>query len=253
MKRPLWLGLGLILASNAVALAGVWYNRSGEPLAQLQLSERELNVATDALLNGQENSVLRLRLSWRHAGEGSSLPWLDTAKLRELGFAPEQLDQRGERPVWVVLELDGPAYRQRVASAQAALAGAAEALLQRPDDEALQRQHDESKRNLDYESRVASRLLLVDAGLDPEALRQAWPDRQRQVILASRFSPYLQGHQAGYGASVRLEADRISIPGPYRETLAQWRQYRYEEKRPRAQVEVAFGQRHEPWLISVDQ
>ena len=94
MSRALWLGLGLILLSNAVALVGVWYNRSGEPLAQLQLSERELNVAADALLDGQENSVLRLRLSWRHAGEGSSLSWLDTAKLHELGFDPEQADLR---------------------------------------------------------------------------------------------------------------------------------------------------------------
>lgn len=252
MNRPLWLGFGLILASNALALAGVWYNRSGEPQAQLQLSERELNVAADALLSGQENSVLRLRLSWRHAGEGSSLPWLDTAKLRSLGFGPEQADLRAERPVWVVLELDGPAYRKRVEGAQTALTGAAQALLARPDDEELQRQHDERKRNLDYESRVASRLLLVDAGLDPEALRQAWPDRQRQVILASRFSPYLQGREAGYGASVWLEADKISIPRPYRESLGQWRQY-YDERRPKAQVEVAFGQRHEPWLISVDQ
>ena len=50
MNRPLWLGLGLILASNAIALAGVWYNRSGEPQAQLQLSEREIQLPYDSWL-----------------------------------------------------------------------------------------------------------------------------------------------------------------------------------------------------------
>lgn len=253
MKRPLWLGLGLILASNAVALAGVWYNRSGEPLAQLQLSERELSLASDALLSGQENSVLRVRLIWRHAGESSSLPWLNRAKLRALGFAPERSGWRSARPVWVVLELDGPAYRQRLAAAEAALSSAAEALRARPGDKALQHQYEERKRNLDHERQAASRLLLVDAGLDPEALRLAWPDRTRQVILASRFTPYLPQHGRGYGASIWLEADKISIPELYRELLGQWRQYRYDEKRPRVQVEVAFGRRHEPWVVGIRQ
>ena len=35
-------GLAIIIATNVVALAGVAYNRSGNPEAQIELTEREL-------------------------------------------------------------------------------------------------------------------------------------------------------------------------------------------------------------------
>ncbi|WP_275545596.1 MULTISPECIES: DUF4824 family protein [unclassified Pseudomonas] len=251
MNHALWLGLGLILTSNAVALAGVWYNRSGEPQAQLQLSEREIQLPYDSWLRGEENSGLRLQLAWRQADADWS--WLDEAKLRELGFAPNDLGRSAERPLWLVLELDGPSYRKQVERAKAALASAQTALAAIPQDETLRQQRDQRQLELRHEQEQATRLLLVDAGLDAGALRKAWPDRQAQVILAGRLTPYRYGDTPHYSASVALEGDRISVPRRYREAFGQWRQYRYDEKRPKVQVEVAFGQRHEPWLISVDQ
>ncbi|MFL6653087.1 MAG: DUF4824 family protein, partial [Sulfurifustaceae bacterium] len=41
-KRTLLAGIALIAATNAVALVGVAYNRSGEPSSVLKLTEREL-------------------------------------------------------------------------------------------------------------------------------------------------------------------------------------------------------------------
>lgn len=251
MNRPLLLGVGLILASNAVALAGVWYNRSGEPQAQLQLSEREIQLPYDSWLRGEENSGLRLQLAWRQADTDWS--WLDEAKLRQLGFAPNDLGRSAERPLWLVLELDGPSYRKQVERATSALATAQAALADRPQDESLRHQRDQRRLELQYEQQQATRLLLVDAGLDAEALRQAWPDRQRQVILAGRLRPYRHADMPHYSASVVLQGDRISVHRRYREAFAQWRLRAYDEKRPRVQVEVAFGQRHEPWLVRVDQ
>ena len=251
MNRPLWLGLGLILASNAIALAGVWYNRSGEPQAQLQLSEREIQLPYDSWLRGEENSGLRLQLAWREAD--ATWSWLDEAKLRELGFAPSDLGRSAERPLWLVLELDGPSYRKQVERARVALASAQAAVAVQPKDETLRQQRDQRRLELRHEQRQATRLLLVDAGLDAEALRQAWPDRQRQVILAGRLTPYRYGDMPHYSASVALESDRISVPKRYREAFAEWRLHTYDEKRPKVQVEVAFGRRHEPWLIGVGQ
>lgn len=251
MNRPLWLGLGLILASNAVALAGVWYNRSGAPQAQLQLSEREIQLPYDSWLRGEENSALRLQLAWRQADADWS--WLDEAKLRQLGFAPNDLGRRAERPLWLVLELDGASYRKQVERATSALAAAQAAFADRPQDQTLRQQRDQRRLELQYEQQQATRLLLVDAGLDAEGLRQAWPDRQRQVILAGRLRPYRHADMPHYSASVVLQGDRISVPRRYHEAFAQWRLRAYDEKRPRVQVEVAFGQRHEPWLVRVDQ
>ena len=61
----------------------------------------------------------------------------------------------------------------------------------RPQDESLRQQRDQRRLELRHEQQQATRLLPVDAGLDAEALRQTWPDRQRQVILAGRLTPCL--------------------------------------------------------------
>ena len=87
MKRSAWLALGVVLLSNAVALGGVWYNRSGEPETQLLLSERELQRVYGGWLRDEDDGVLRLQLSWQRPGEGWQLPWLDEAKLHELGYS----------------------------------------------------------------------------------------------------------------------------------------------------------------------
>ena len=89
--------------------------------------------------------------------------------------------------------------------------------------------------------------------IDLMQVHKAWPDRQQQVILAGRLRPYRHADMPRYSASVVLQGDRISVPRRYREAFAQWRLRAYDEKRPRVQVEVAFGQRHEPWLIGVGQ
>ena len=51
------------MLSNAVALGGVWYNRSGEREAQLLLSERELQRVYGGWLRDEDDGVLRLQLS----------------------------------------------------------------------------------------------------------------------------------------------------------------------------------------------
>ena len=41
-RHTLIAGIALIALTNAVALIGVWYNRSGEPESALRLTQREL-------------------------------------------------------------------------------------------------------------------------------------------------------------------------------------------------------------------
>lgn len=246
MRRALWLGLGLILLSNAVILGGAWYNRSGEPLAQLQLSERELRRSYGWLHGGDDDSV-RLQLVWRYPHPAYDEAWLDDAKLLQLGFDPKHLERGSSRPVWLALELNGSAYRKHLDKARVRLSEAEAALAQRTDDERLLQQRDQLRLDLKREKEEASRLLVVDVGLDAEALRRQWPDRQKHLLLPARLTPYARGALPGYYARIDLDNDFISIPLPYRELLREWQQ-----PSP-VQVEVAFGQRHEPWVTGVTQ
>lgn len=254
-----WLGLALtlIVLSNAVALVGVYYNRSGTPQSLLTLSERELYLPYGDWLHREDNSGLRLELMWRQANETGQLDWLHESKLRALGFrvpadGAERFSRQLARPVWLVLELDGPAYRRQVQRAQHALVEAQERVQARPDDQELQRQRDVLREQQEQEERYASRLFLIDAGLDAEALRAQYPDRQRHVLLAGRLKPYHRSGNTGphYTASIQAEISRISVPPALRAAFAGWQQgVGYREGRLRVQAQVAFGQRHEPWMI----
>ncbi|WP_192980372.1 DUF4824 family protein [Pseudomonas sp. EggHat1] len=251
MKRSAWLALGVVLLSNAVALGGVWYNRSGEPEAQLLLSERELQRVYGGWLRDEDDGVLRLQLSWQRPGDGWQLPWLDQTKLRELGFSAtdeQTLNRQPARQVWLVLELDGPLYRGQVQQARQALDAAEAELGGKPESEVLRQERDDRQRRLQFIEQQASRLMLVDAGVDAQVLRQRWPDRQRQVLLAGSIEPYHHGAEAGYGATIRLESDRLSVPHAYRELARGWERG-HEQTGFKAQIEVAFGRRHEPWVL----
>lgn len=255
MKQSAWLALGVVLLSNAVALGGVWYNRSGEPEAQLLLSERELQRVYGGWLRDEDDGVLRLQLSWQRPGDAWQLPWLDEAKLRELGYATTDdsaLNRQPAHEVWLVLELDGAPYRSQVEQARHALVAAEHELQAKPESEVLRQERDDRQRRLQFATQRASRLMLVDAGVDEQVLRQRWPDRQRQVLLAGTIEPYRHGAEAGYGATIRLQNDRLSLPYAYRELARGWGRSD-EQAGFKVQVEVAFGRRHEPWVLGIRQ
>jgi hypothetical protein len=270
MKAPstrhrLWLGLGLILLSNVVALAGVYYNRSGVPHSSLTLTQRELHLPYGNWLRHEENSNRSLELVWRHGGDDGKLDWLSEEKLQTMGFQLPDRDaddgsprfrRQRSRSVLLVLELDGPAYRRQLQAARQALVEAETRLELRPDDEELRRQRKQQHEQLEQEERYASRLFLVDAGLDAAALRQAYPDRQRYALLAGRLKPYYQWGSPGQrlGANVSLENPRVSVPYALRELFADWQPGGgYHEDGRRVRAQVAFGRRHEPWMVDASR
>src|SRR4030067_1545641 len=99
-SHTLIAGSVLILLTNAVALVGAAYNRSGDPESRLHLSQRELqNYRWNEI---RDNSGITLTLNWRvareapaqrndygvgySAGKWGTPTWLDKAKMSELGF-----------------------------------------------------------------------------------------------------------------------------------------------------------------------
>ena len=259
-RHGLLAGLALILLSNAVALAGVWYNRQGEPESRLLLSERELRRDWGGPY--KENSGLVMRLDWRmprhdvpdadtcYSGHG-----LSDAQLQALGLpsnGPEP--RRNTHPAWAMLELDGPAYEQSLQLAERHLQKTSERLQQLPDDKELQAQEKAARDALTNERNKESRLFLVDVGLDPNALRQRYPDRSQYALVRGTVRVWQSCYsstRSKLSGSFNPGNERISVPHAWRQTLAERISANYGNNDQPFTAEISIGQRFEPWLSAV--
>lgn len=278
--RALWVGAALILATNAVILGGVAYNRSGEPESVLRLTQRELPVPY-AWGWTNENSGLALRIVWRAVereadlaeenassyGRGTSPQWLDETKLIALGIDVESLrypsDERRHRrwlpskDVFLVLELDGPAYQQLLDQTRRYAARAADRVRNSPDDKQLQRAAKAAEEALKGEERENSRLVVIDAGLNRETLRTAHTDRAHYAIVRGRIQPVAADRtHKPRGHIVDLSVDEVNVPASFRGVIGDARPLQQREPAgpvARYDVTVQFGQRLEPWITAASK
>jgi len=271
-------GATLVVLTNAVALIGVAYNRSGDPDGALAFTQRELQMSYK-WWRARENSGIGLRLVWRvydeevgdesdtarWYGVGGAPAWLTKAKLDELGFdvsQPEDSD-RGVRhyerqlpkEVLVVLELDGPAYAEarerakRHADREEALRTA------NPDKKEFEQRSKEARERLEREGQQYSRLFVVDAGLDVGGLRAKYPDRAHYAIARGQVRLLLPGSRRSSklkGYVSELSIDEINVTLEFRNA--------FEHALPdattgmrspvRFDATVAFGRRLEPWITA---
>jgi len=214
-------GLALIALVNAVALGGVYWNRSHEE-SRLLLTQRELRLPYSYQPANGEDPGVRLAFEWHRDAHcktrdmcyySDETSWLDAGKLAALGFdvaEPPREDmareqRRQQREVLVVLEFEGPAYIEYlrnleddlhraqareaqagkpgdpVAEAAAPVRGAIEAATASID--AARTEVKASAEQLRKGAREDSRLFAVDAGLDADALRRKYPDRRHYAFV----------------------------------------------------------------------
>jgi len=265
--RILIAGVVLILASNAVALIGVAYNRSGAPDAVVELSERELSLPHSAF-SSEENSGLALHLIWRLEKNAqtpypgmlsrSSGPasWFGKNKLAELGFdvsaspaekdAARRYEKMLPRKAYVVLEFNGPAYQAALHRRQADLADAQALQTNNPGKTEFEQRLKAAQTQLDNERNESSRLFAVDVGRDKQALRSGYPDPARYLILPGEvritaFNSTLSGYISG------LSVNTVNVPLAYRAAVTGG-----SGPRPaHYTVRLAFGKRAEPWIMGV--
>jgi hypothetical protein len=249
-RHTLVAGLALILVTNAVVLAGAAYNRSGEPAAVLQLTERELR-APDSSGFESENSGFALGLAWRVTGRteddhgfggyGGRAAWLDRSKLGELGFdvslsvghshAKRHYGRQLPREVLLVMEMNGPAYQSALQRAEERTA--------RPGATG----YDGAR--LTSERERFSRLFIVDAGLDHDSLRARYPDKSRYAIVRGkvRVDPWYARNTSGLQGSVgALGVSALNVPIELRDVLGRGA--------TGYTANVAFGRRLEPWFTT---
>jgi len=266
-RTLLILALSLVLLVNSFILIGVWYNRSGEAESTVLLTEREMRMPYS-----WSNDQTFLRISWRNA----STEWFDQQKLESLGFDFSEAEYNThfiETKAILVLEYDGDAYQQAVKIAQSRVERVERKLtqlnagkeiqaelndeLQTELQEDLQADLKDAQDNLKHEKLSASRLFIVDAGLDEEKLRTQYPDNQRYIltygIVDVRASmPYDENETLVFTGRIdQLSVKRLHIESEMFAKINKLKsnmQYSRNTMPPRFSVEVHFGQRLEPWI-----
>jgi hypothetical protein len=276
VRLLLWCGGAVVLLVNVVALAGVAWNRGGEPEAVLTLGERELRLPP-AWRYDREDSGLALSLHWRVApdlqehegrfayepGAYTPVEWLDAERLAALGFdvsheADERRSFRPQRGAWLALELDGPAHARSVQQAREALARAEQAVAETPDDEERRKRATEARQRFEQVRDAWSRLVAIDADLDAETLRARHPDRQRVAIVRGRVRPYwrfgdplTRADGEWYGQVEAVAVDRVHVPRALRGVFDPLRATATSRQPDRYEATVAWGRRMEPWIEEV--
>ena len=274
-RRTLIAGIVLIAATNAVALAGVAWNRSGEPDSVLTLSQRELGRAYQYSFD-RERGGLTLSLRWRvlttdpatmsYPSSYGAPEWLDKEKLAALGFDVSQptgrragsrtYERQLPRDALVVIELDGPAYQKALALARARAEKAAAADAAGPAKQGTRMPGQSAAEFLKREETANSRLFAVDAGRDAAVLRAKYPDRTRYAIVRGQVRAHYEGGASGSalwtGYIQGMDNVQLNVPGEFRQAIGTltdagtW--VTAAEAGKPLRVTVAFGKRFEPWI-----
>jgi hypothetical protein len=258
MKQPfLAAALSVLAVSNAFVLLHVGMNRQGAPEAELDLTARELsrNYARG------DDSRVSLMLRWENTApeypefEPAPPIWFHEQKLKETGFTldvpPDAKDalrhyqNSRSREVFVALEFDGPAWQQWLRQREDHLRFQARANPQLQQEARIQEQ-------IDAQQRTASRLVAIDAGLDPDALRRKYPDRKQVLILRGLARVVLEDGPPAHlrGAITQISSDAVNVPMPFSELLSSI-PISYDMPADSYAVTLRVGQRYEPWIADL--
>ncbi|XCN71196.1 MAG: DUF4824 family protein [Candidatus Electrothrix aestuarii] len=277
LSRALFaLGFILVIGVNIAVLSGVAVNRSGTPEAEIFLTERELPLSWQWV---KENSGVALQLTWRiisqdkestHYNRWGTPAWFNADKLEELGFKIDSYLRSEEqkfgsrrfvaKQVFLVLENDGELYQEAVRRAELFLEKKQEAVRLNSGDEKLRDELERAEQQLQRERMSASRLFVLDAGLDSKELREKYQDKTRYIITKGVVQPgymYTKEREEIFGLIKEISKERIHVPLEFRKTLetalARNKVTSSDERPPRYQVKLAYGRRLEPWIVSVQK
>jgi hypothetical protein len=288
MKRYGLMGaIALIVLTNAVVLAGVVYNRSGEPDAVVQLTERELHWKKHYGMTDKENTGLYLNLKWNMGGFPYRYPpwkfqqehsWLNREKLEELGFdtsfsinaknADRYYSRQLPRQAYVVLEFNGDAYQKWLAGAQKRVKEIKQDLSEEKKPKKRKSLGNNIKR-IRQDMVTQSHLFTIDGGLDPQQLRKQYSDQSKYIITPAVFdiSMYYSGVKKEgpflSGRIKNLSIPEIHVNSDYQsffttDIKTHTLQYHPLEKPlsdldPRYEVTLNYGQRYEPWIAGTQK
>ncbi len=276
-RKILIAGLLIIVLTNFVALAGVAYNRSGDPESVIELTERELSFPFYYQFN-HENTGLSLNINCRLEVDSAYYSymsrcvgrpsWFNDEKLRTLGFDISELQDKSNsyslsekylsRQAYIVLEYDGDTYQRVLAKAEQALNDERQLQASNTGNAEFQRRVEEAEKRFRREQQANSRLFAIDVGMDESALRSQYPDTSRYIILAALVKPVWGSRDKKYqlnGMISDMLIDSVHIPLQHRSLFETFQDQSTRRSRegvdPRYKIKLAFGKRAEPWVMAV--
>ena len=275
MRKLTIISVLFLLLINVIALAGIAYNRSGTPLSSIELTERELPVRYSYSENS-ENSGLSLILAWQTLdtyGDRAyqfrrygSPAWLDHKKVPALGFDMQKLSRDTEpgsinvynktRVATLVLEYQGESYRKALELAEDRVAALKKNVAKDSADVELSNRLRLQEKELARDKISESRLFVIDAGLDTQALMKKYPDRSKYLFMQGKIGLSWNNGVIVGGIRGLLIGD-VHVPLPLSTRLSGLstgsRYYHYDKNPvpPRYRVRLNIGKRFEPWVISV--
>ncbi len=193
INRGVLVAGAVLVFANGAILLNVARNRAGNPDAVVRLSEREAQAYLPP--DEQAEVMLILRLQWQTAlGPNGEDTWFTRERLEALGFPglPAEGDTAYtrrfvglNRKAYVVLEMAGPAWErwEAVHRARTDSVVAASRVAPVPEPDGHQHGPDIPQRP----GAIGSRLMAVDIGRDPLALRAQYPERGRYLILPATY------------------------------------------------------------------
>jgi len=266
-KLYIW-GLLLITGTNMIIFSGIFLNRAGKPLSVITLTERELR---QSYRHRKENNGLSLTLQWRvmnptsvYYGKWSSPEWLDADKLTLLGFSIDEINadtsyQRQRKrlltkKVFIVLEYNGDKTKEALKSVEENLTEIKADCVGKNEKNCADNAHNRLKR----EKKIESRLFAIDAGLDYKELSEKYYQQEKYIIAPGTVKPrynYLKKKNVISGSIKSISVEKIHVPLEHKTTfnsiMGADKTSVYSFDSPRYSIELAYGQRHEPWIKAI--
>lgn len=241
-KGLLSLAFLLIIVTNIFIMSNTYLNKLGEPTSSITLSQRELYIPYSS---HDENSALSLKISYRMQSSlvyksymsSRKALWLDEQKLTDLGFTTNK-----KKEVFYVLEFNGDAYKNQYKLCEENLEKETAKLKEEPDDEDIQYDFKHAKDELSREKN-ASRLFVVDAGLEYKKLRVLYPNKQKYIItkgLIRRTSKKKNEGVNVYGYLNGLSVTSLHVEKKYKSKL--------KDRDTKFEAQLNYGSRYEPWI-----
>lgn len=277
MRKFIVASVCLLLLTNIVVLAGVAYNRSGDPLLTIELTERELPIVVSAS-SKDENSGTTLSLTWHVLSSDKdpeylsttygSTAWLDDEKLTELGFDMKKFKSEPDRyrhrtshlatEAVLVLEYQGDAYLKALAFVKEKEEQLRLMVAEYPEDVTLANDLNNYVKQLTRLKVTQSRLYVVDAGLDVQALIDKYAGNNNYLLARGEIRLGWNEDDVS-GRISQLYIRQVHVPLPLSEQLVTFANgeaytaYNKDPVPPRYKVQLNIGKRLEPWIESVTQ